>query len=926
MNQGLKVENLPEIKKLFDSLLRTRNPEKKTYDKQYLEEQVREINRESTKFLNLNEDDIRTLIKHLETIYTTTQENGYLLKTQFEPWYPKLKKGIDHHYWNRLKNHWERANILPKNVIHKIDEITDELMGVLGNPKDNLSWNRRKGLVMGNVQMGKTTNYSALIAKSADAGYRIIIIFSGLSNHLRLQTQIRIDKAFVGKNSLSDQVNNQPYPIIYDMKLQQETYQPRHPFCATTQAYDFNTKQGKSNCAGQTTFSEPILFVTKKNSIVINEITKWLKSLNHNEKLDLPLLIIDDEADNATINTRRQPEETTKINEGIRSLLQVCHQSTYVGYTATPFANIFIDPDSKNKDILEDLYPSDFIKHLEPPSNYIGPRELFSNFSLIQNCVKIIDPEDFETLIPLNHKKEYNIEDLPDGLKNAVREYVIFRAIRIATGSRGSHSAMLINISRFNLVQNSIKKLIDNFLETLFKSISSWSSSPDWKDSPIMVKLYEVWCNEYQASVNEGVDWETVRKCLLDAIQSIETKLIIQSSTPIDYEKSTGKGLHIIAIGGQALSRGLTLQGLAVSYVLRNVGAKDTLLQMGRWFGYHDGYQNLLKIHLTQDMCDEFRDVCDTVEELILDFKAMERLGKTPRDFGIKVRSAGLRLTASNKMRHSTRYILAGDYSNRCLEAFSFHDDVDKNNYNVKEALDFIESLKNASSKGENDTKNQALVYKNISGSLILSFIEKLKLPQSEFISVDDVNKSLIADYINKRVNEELGTWDLGIPYKSSLKSEEYGLSHPIVPQKYCSTRSGAVRVNDTVLKVNKKNSVAFGPELIMCGEQEEEFNTRLKQIRNKNQNISSRSAYVRARSKPLLLIHFINITKPTENQNINLDPNNPILFISLSLPDTSIPVEEKEYLVTDTFIKLLPEYSFNETEDDDDEEALAHD
>lgn len=914
------MENLSEIKKLFDSLLRTRNPEKETYDKQYLEEQVREINRESTKYLNLNEDDIRILIKHLETIYTTTQEDGYLLKTYFEPWYPKLKKEIDHHYWNRLKNHWVRANILPKNVIHKIDEITDELVGVLGNPKDNLSWNRRKGLVMGNVQMGKTTNYSALIAKSADAGYRIIIIFTGLSNHLRLQTQIRIDKTFVGKNSLSDRVNNQPYPIIYDMKLQLETYQPRHPFCATTQAYDFNTQQAQSNCAGQTTFSEPILFVTKKNSIVIKQITKWLKSLNDNEKLDLPLLIIDDEADNATINTKKQPEETTKINEGIRSLLQVCHQSTYVGYTATPFANIFIDPDAENKEILEDLYPSDFIKHLIPPSNYMGPRELFSDSSLSQNCVKIIDPEDFETLIPLNHKKDDNFEDLPNGLKNAVREYVIFRAIRVATGSRSSHSAMLINISRFNNVQKKTQILIDDFLQTLSTSISSWSSSPNWEDSPIMVELFEVWCNEYQVSVDEGIDWETVRKCLSEAIKSIETKLIIMNSPPIDYENTTKNGLHIIAIGGLALSRGLTLQGLAVSYVLRNVGAKDTLLQMGRWFGYHDGYQNLLKIHVTQDICDEFRDVCDTVEELILDFKAMERLGKTPRDFGIKVRSAGLQLTARNKMRHSTRYIFAGDYSNRFLEAYSFHDDIGRNKHNFDQALAFIESLKNAGCKEENDTEKHVLVYKNVSGSLILSFIEELKIPQSEFISIDDENKSLIADYINKRTSEELGTWDLGIPYKSSLKSGEYGLPHPIVPQKYCSTRSGAVRVNDTVLKVNKKNSVAFGPELIMCGEQGDEFNRRLNEIQNESKNITPRSAHVRARSKPLLLIHFIGITKSAENQNIKLDPHIPILFISLSLPGTSISIEEKEYLVTDTFIKLLPEYSPNETADDEEE------
>jgi len=278
-----------------------------------------------------------------------------------------------------LKAFWIQKTILPKAVVNSVDTVTDEIMGYLGNPKDKETWNRRRGLVMGHVQMGKTTNYSALISKAADAGYRIIIVLAGMTNSLRYQTQVRLDKTFVGKSSVSDSTHTVEYDVANILKMGNANYKARYPFCGTTQLSDFNKATAGAVGAHQGTFAEPILFVTKKNPRVLEKITDWLKGLNNGSPLDGPMLVIDDEADNASVNTNINPEQITAINANIRKLLKTSKQSTYIGYTATPFANIFIDPESADDMLNEDLFPADFIKSLDPPDNYVGSHRLFTD-------------------------------------------------------------------------------------------------------------------------------------------------------------------------------------------------------------------------------------------------------------------------------------------------------------------------------------------------------------------------------------------------------------------------------------------------------------------------------------------------------------------------------------------------------------------
>ncbi|NBK30347.1 endonuclease, partial [Pseudomonas aeruginosa] len=343
----------------------------------------------------LDEELASRLIRHLETIYGTQQGEGHVLKTDFQEWYPGRKGEVDFYYWRRLQKYWLDHSILPVQVVQSVDKVTDEILGYLGDPLEGDSW-RRRGLVMGHVQSGKTTNYSALIAKAADAGYRVIVVLAGLTNSLRYQTQVRLDQTFVGKSSLGDNFVSEIYPVSYVLKgLEGEGGEIRHPFCGTTQSADFSVKTAKSVGATEGNFADPILFVTKKNEKVLARLADWLRGLRQDGQLEGPMLLIDDEADNASVNTAKDPGVTTRINARIRELLSCSRRSSYVGYTATPFANIFIDPDTEDSMLKDDLFPEHFIKSLEPPGNYIGAEKLFSDGGeLFEACIREI-PGDY---------------------------------------------------------------------------------------------------------------------------------------------------------------------------------------------------------------------------------------------------------------------------------------------------------------------------------------------------------------------------------------------------------------------------------------------------------------------------------------------------------------------------------------------------
>jgi hypothetical protein len=874
----------------------------------FLETHVKEV---SALASILDEELAIRLIRHLETIYGTQQGEGHVLKTDFQEWYPGRKGEIDSYYWRRLQKYWLDHSILPIQVVQSVDKVTDEIMGYLGDPLEVDSW-RRRGLVMGHVQSGKTTNYSALIAKAADAGYRIIVVLAGLTNSLRYQTQVRLDQAFVGKSSLGDNFVSEIYPVSYVLKgLEDEGGEIRHPFCGTTQNADFSVKTAKSVGATEGNFADPILFVTKKNEQVLARLADWLRGLRQGGQLEGPMLLIDDEADNASVNTAKDPGVTTRINARIRELLNCSRRSSYVGYTATPFANIFIDPDTEDSMLKDDLFPEHFIKSLEPPGNYIGAEKLFSDGGeLFETCIREI-PGDYLDLLPLSHKSVKPVSELPESLKDAVLEYALFRAIRVLEGESHRHSSMLVNVSRFNAVQRQVHDLIYLLLQDLKAAVDAWASSSAWESSQLLARLHQSWEKEYRKQCD--FNWDDVRGALRRGLASVEVRLVNMQGGGLDYTKAPETGMHVIAVGGLALARGLTLEGLAVSYVLRNVGAADTLLQMGRWFGYRPGYERLCRIHATSEMLGDFREVSDAVEELREDLVRMERMGITPNEFGLKVRQSptGIAITAANKMRATKPVLMAVDLSTRHLQAFELFNDRNTNDDHYAAVMSLVEKLVTDWSNNE-DLDDGARVWTKVGVALVQELLGKFKLPQLHF-ALGYEGRSLTSDYISDRADEELALWDIAIPFR---RTGEPGINFPFAREDqniYCRVRKNGISKSDdpSVVKITAKDIVADIARIdLPYGEREdlpEQFE-KLKGEFPEFPKFSPEKQYLMARTRPLLLIHLLAFgLKDTEkDKKLNFEPGKPVVSISLAFPDTGVDPRPREYAVTKRLAQMM--------------------
>ncbi|SCY81690.1 Z1 domain-containing protein [Pseudomonas sp. NFACC37-1] len=874
----------------------------------FLETHVKEV---SALASILDEELAIRLIRHLETIYGTQQGEGHVLKTDFQEWYPGRKGEIDSYYWRRLQKYWLDHSILPIQVVQSVDKVTDEIMGYLGDPLEVDSW-RRRGLVMGHVQSGKTTNYSALIAKAADAGYRIIVVLAGLTNSLRYQTQVRLDQAFVGKSSLGDNFVSEIYPVSYVLKgLEDEGGEIRHPFCGTTQNADFSVKTAKGVGATEGNFADPILFVTKKNEQVLARLADWLRGLRQGGQLEGPMLLIDDEADNASVNTAKDPGVTTRINARIRELLNCSRRSSYVGYTATPFANIFIDPDTEDSMLKDDLFPEHFIKSLEPPGNYIGAEKLFSDGGeLFEACIREI-PEDYLDLLPLSHKSVKPVSELPESLKDAVLEYALFRAIRVLEGESHRHSSMLVNVSRFNAVQRQVHDLIYLLLQDLKAAVDAWASSSSWESSQLLARLHQSWEKEYGKQCD--FNWDDVRGALRRGLASVEVRLVNMQGGGLDYTKAPETGMHVIAVGGLALARGLTLEGLAVSYVLRNVGAADTLLQMGRWFGYRPGYERLCRIHATSEMLGDFREVSDAVEELREDLVRMERMGITPNEFGLKVRQSptGIAITAANKMRATKPVLMAVDLSTKHLQAFELFNDRNTNDDHYAAVMSLVEKLVTDCSNNE-QPDDGARVWTKVGVALVQELLGKFKLPQLHF-ALGYEGRSLTSDYISDRADGELALWDIAIPFR---RTGDPGINFPFAREGqniYCRVRKNGISKSDdpSVVKITAKDVVADAARTDLPYGEREDLPEQFEKLKGEFPEFSKFSPekqYLMARTRPLLLIHLLAFgLKDTEkDKKLNFELGKPVVSISLAFPDTGVDPRPREYAVTKRLAQMM--------------------
>jgi len=853
---------------------------------------------------DLDEQHEADLVRELEAQFSFTQRTGATVRADYVPWLESRRSQIDFFYWNRLKRYYLSENVLPPQVVSTLDKVTDEVLDYSGNPFEEKSWKRR-GMVMGHVQSGKTTNYAALICKAADAGYKIIVLLAGITNSLRTQTQERLDETFIGRKSVFQEVAQQALTIV------NYASERRFPAYGTSRDRDFSQAVATNYGVTLAALKEPIIFVIKKNKTILEHLGAWLRTQSPDQSIHDPLLLIDDEADNASINTHRDPGAVTAINERIRGILSHFSRSTYIGYTATPFANIFIDPATEHEVLEHDLFPRHFIKALDPPSNYVGSTKVFgSEGELGQSMVRHV--EDHVDLIPLRHKKDLDPPHLPESLEHAICHFVLGRAVRILRKDEDKHSSMMINVSRFNDVQERIHGLVYSYLDRLRNAIhvNAGLGSRATADRTLNL-LFEHFQKELGDS---GADWPSVLRVLSQAVDSIRVETVNMKGGKLDYSKHRKSGLHIIAIGGLALSRGLTLEGLTVSYVLRNASASDTLMQMARWFGYRTGYEDLCRLYVPEESESHYEFITEAIEELRGEIKRMEQLGMTPEKFGLRVRHspAAIRITAANKMKSASELTVAQDYSGSHIEGFTLCNDFGVNESNLRAAEEFLASL---GSPEQTDEGQTALVWRRVAGRKVTGLLGRFRFSDSHSaLGHIQGSTSLFADYIGARIDTELNEWDVAFPYVDGQpRDKDAGREVAGAIRSLRERKRGVLSSPDT-FKLTRKNKAA--------NPRDEEIGLPQPLEEDDESQVPRARRACLARQRALVLVHLLDIEK-SKKQDRNIALGRIAATLSFCMPGTGVEARERTYQVNQVYRQqMLALWD----EADDDEELLGRD
>ncbi len=652
-----------------------------------------------------------------------------LTKKGFKTWLTVERKEEMKHSWNYSDRYFtllEKAGRSEK-VIDETKTTSLEILRKMGDPKSREEF-YVKGLVVGSVQAGKTQNFNAVINRAIDSGYGLIIVLAGLMEDLRNQTQLRIENDVIGEglDIDTDTLVKKGVGTIRRFGNMGDS-SVTQVISITSAKSDFK----KSLLDADFSLNHTNILVCKNNVSVLRNLIVWLHDYleENKDQHDIPLLILDDEADNASLNNegKRGREYASKTNGHIRALLALFKRKTYLGYTATPFANILADrndapennwivkykvrgqAEEKALQRVDNLFPDDFIVLLNPPTNYVGAKQIFETTKPIENnaelkipLVELVDDniEHFPDKVYLNNDGELigvlkikNQNDwnekvgqfnsyldfadyseyrrqtrssrtgdgfprkLPDSIKESILCFILSIAIResrkpamVNSTMFNPHNSMLIHISRYTLWQNSLKDLIDVYIKELQSSLQLDDPS---NPSSIFATFERIWFKYYSIIIEHVSDYlpkgyddeflkpisfETIKNNFLtDAIKGIEVKAVNSlTGDKLVYPRNTPK--KYIAIGGNRLSRGFTLEGLSINYFVRSTDYSDALLQMGRWFGYRPGYLDCCKLFITRDSMEKYDLVTRTIEELESEFRIMEEKNRTPANFILRVK------------------------------------------------------------------------------------------------------------------------------------------------------------------------------------------------------------------------------------------------------------------------------------------------
>ncbi|QDT33929.1 Z1 domain protein [Thalassoglobus polymorphus] len=737
--------------------------------------------------IEISEEDVKRLEFQVGLAFNVqVGEKAVVLPNKDLPrWFDAKKSEIDFAHWDAYREMLESKG-RAMTIVDANEEVINNILDFSGDPTTPGKWSR-KGLVMGNVQSGKTQNYLGLINKAIDSGYRTIILLGGHLNDLRRQTQERVDEGVLGRESrhLAEARAVQPERIGVGLIRDNEID------TGTTTIGDFN-KNFADRFGFKLSGSKVVIFTIKKHTGVMERLYDWIRNFHYldpgqDKKLDGPLLLIDDEADYASINTKHHREEVTRTNEFIRKLLTLFHRNTYVGYTATPFANIFIDPDDASYADEDDIFPSDFMIRIPVPDNYMGQDYFFGQgLSEVQEEGESDSDQNSPTIPIYDHqpvyrlKKDTEVSEVPESLKEAVRAFLLVIAIRSLRGEKYAHNTMLVNISHLKVHQNQLERLLANYHRDVLNALESFAGLGivEARKSDILKKMEDTFHKVF--SVAE--EYEDIFSRLVTSAQRVKVWAINQSSRKddrnLDYSKHSEFGLCAIVIGGHKLSRGLTLEGLSISYFARNSKAYDTLMQMCRWFGYRPNYEDLCRVYLPEESIEWYSFISTAIRELYQELELMARKEARPREFGLKVREhpGAMLITAKNKIGWAESEIRSQDLWGQVQRRFRFRPDPEVNRRNLEFTTSFITRLMEAV-EHKTDTKTGAVCFPEVSYSDVIEFITEMDLPE------DDLGNGALIKHLKKMEEMNLAATrvvlfnQMSKPLKLKWEAEEKDLT-----------------------------------------------------------------------------------------------------------------------------------------------------
>ncbi len=963
-------------------------------------EKIKDAISKVSQILPLEDIDREELLSRLMEVTGVTQDAPRILDNNtIEPWV--LSKWSENtsgrRFWKRYRDYLSDEKKIAPKVISRLDELTDKILDRLGDPDQYDQFDRR-GLVVGHVQSGKTSNYVGLVTKASDAGYKLIIVLAGIHSSLRSQTQLRIDEGFLGydtvtSRSFSESTNRIGVGLI-------DPNVPAHSLTSSAMNGDFRKnvlEVNNLNLRG----TDPVIVVIKKNNAVLKNLIQWLSAKVgediHGTKdrviNNLPLLLIDDEADNASINISKS--SVSSINGSIRALLQLFRKSAYVGYTATPYANVFIPSADENEELTkgikimagnkdypvgDDLFPRDFIVNIPPPSNYIGPEKFFgivSEDSIYENLLGTDDesgesvvpihlyepvndyqPSDYSSsvvtesireinmnFIPDGHKKDdTKPDDLPESLKRAVKFFILACAARRVRGQVNVHNSMLVHVTRFIDWQNHIALLVE-------EELSRYRNRIEFGNTGFLEELKHIWINNFEPKTKEvsalpdvggaemtPVGWDELELELLPAVTKIRVRAVHGSSLlgglepeniqALDYYENRKKGLSVIAVGGNKLSRGLTLEGLTISYYLRATKMYDTLMQMGRWFGYRPGYLDMCRLFTTNELVSHYKHITAATEEMRAEFDQMWLLRRRPIDYGLKVRAhtGVLTITATNKFRY--KKMMSFSFSKELEETWQFdksNSEFFEKNHNITRR--FIKSLGNPQGPANTSKhlRSQPYVwYGENNYREVLNYIGEYSSSQPSF------HIGLMKEYIEKQAaNGKLVNWTIALINNSRATEEnqvDFYTDKDIVGLSY---RKDDAEASSRYYELAKAHIIGNFHEYIDLNDAQLEAafeaTERDRIGEGKDPNTEHPSPLRIRTSRPdtngLLLIYPLN-PKPDKDKSAYSDV--PVIGLAISFPEI-INEEKILYAVNDIFQKELydypDEYDTEELEPEDTDE-----